>query len=79
MNPSSNSGPDALHFYPVDSTLANISTRGFVDAGDNVMIGGVIIGGVARQVLVCAIGPELTIVSGGQSYFRSRDHGVSRA
>lgn len=25
-----------------DSTLANISTRGFVDTGDNVMIGGVI-------------------------------------
>jgi hypothetical protein len=43
-----------------DSQLANISTRGFVDTGDNVMIGGVIIGGAASQVLVRAIGPELT-------------------
>ena len=43
-----------------DSTLANISTRGFVDTGDNVMIGGVIIGGETGQVLVRAIGPELT-------------------
>ncbi len=29
---------------PADSQLANISTRGFVDAGDNVMIGGFIVG-----------------------------------
>ena len=43
-----------------DSTLANISTRGFVDTGDKVMIGGVIIGGGTSQVLVRAIGPELT-------------------
>ncbi len=42
-----------------DSTLANISTRGFVDTGDNVMIGGVIIGGGSSQVLVRAIGPAL--------------------
>jgi uncharacterized delta-60 repeat protein len=42
-----------------DSELANISTRGFVDSGDNVMIGGVIIGGTTSQVLVRAIGPEL--------------------
>ncbi len=43
-----------------DSTLANISTRGFVDTGDNVMIGGVIIGGGTSQVLVRAIGPSLS-------------------
>jgi hypothetical protein len=43
-----------------DSTLANISTRGFVDTGDNVMIGGVIIGSDDASVLVRAIGPELT-------------------
>src|SRR5262249_40662339 len=30
-----------------DSQLANISTRGFVDTGDNVMIGGFIVGGVS--------------------------------
>ena len=29
---------------PADSKLANISTRGFIDTGDNVMIGGFIIG-----------------------------------
>lgn len=42
-----------------DSQLANISTRGFVQGGDNVMIGGVIIGKTS-EVLLRAIGPELT-------------------
>ena len=46
-----------------NSRLANISTRGFVDTGSNVMIGGLIIsggtdGGIAR-VIVRAIGPSL--------------------
>ena len=47
--------------------LANISTRGFVEAGDNVMIGGFIVGaglgnnGVgSARVVVRAIGPSLT-------------------
>jgi hypothetical protein len=41
--------------------LANISTRGFVSTGDNVMIGGFIIGGgEPAKVLVRAIGPSLT-------------------
>jgi hypothetical protein len=45
--------------YP--STLANISTRGFVQAGDNVMIGGFIYLGGAGQtnVVLRAIGPSL--------------------
>ncbi len=44
-----------------DSTLGNISTRGFVGTGDNVMIGGTIIAGaVPARVLVRAIGPSLT-------------------
>ncbi len=47
---------------PADSKLANISTRGFIDTGDNVMIGGFIIGpenlGDAT-VLLRAIGPSL--------------------
>jgi hypothetical protein len=44
----------------VDSKLANISTRGFVQTGDNVMIGGLIILGEAdTAVLVRAIGPTL--------------------
>jgi phospholipase/lecithinase/hemolysin len=43
------------------STLANLSTRGFVGAGDNVMIGGVIIGnGDSPIVVLRAIGPTLT-------------------
>ena len=45
----------------VDSKLANISTRGFVETGDNVMIGGTIITGNApTRVLFRAIGPSLT-------------------
>jgi hypothetical protein len=46
--------------------LGNISTRGFVDTGDNVMIGGFIIGSPTNdsaRVLVRAIGP--TLVSAG--------------
>src|SRR5205814_4883315 len=47
-----------------NSKLANISTRGFVDTGDNVMIGGFIVGGGSiggfARVIVRAIGPSLT-------------------
>ena len=46
-----------------DSTrLANISTRGFVDVGDNLMIGGFILGpanGGTTKVVVRALGPSL--------------------
>ena len=45
---------------PVDSELANISTRGFVDTGDNVMIGGFIVGptslGVASKPALSWLG-----------------------
>jgi hypothetical protein len=45
---------------PANSKLANISTRGFVDTGDNILIGGVIVtGNVPANVLVRAIGPSL--------------------
>ncbi|MFL6584800.1 MAG: hypothetical protein ACJ8KU_09830, partial [Chthoniobacterales bacterium] len=44
-----------------NSTLANISTRGFVDTGDNVMIGGFIIGNGAVTVIARAIGPSLPV------------------
>src|SRR5882724_5908869 len=41
--------------------LGNISTRGFVQTGNNVMIGGFIIEGTGpKRVIVVAIGPELT-------------------
>ena len=45
----------------IGSKLANISTRGFVGTGDNVMIGGFITGSQngATRVLVRAIGPSL--------------------
>ena len=44
-----------------NSILSNISTRAFVQTGDNVMIGGVIVQGTQpRRVIVRAIGPELT-------------------
>jgi len=43
------------------SQLGNISTRSFVETGDNVMIGGFIIRGTQpKRVIVRAIGPELT-------------------
>ena len=45
----------------VNSKLANISTRGFVQIGDDVMIGGVIIqSDNPVQIIVEAIGPSLT-------------------
>jgi len=46
-----------------NSQLANLSTRGFVDTADNVMIGGIIIGagaGGGSRVVVRALGPSLT-------------------
>jgi hypothetical protein len=47
-----------------NSKLANISTRGFVDIGDNVMIGGLIVGGGggggAATMMVRALGPSLS-------------------
>jgi hypothetical protein len=46
----------------VDSKLANISTRGFVQTGDDVMIGGLIVlGQDALRVIVRAIGPSLPV------------------
>jgi hypothetical protein len=46
----------------VNSKLGNISTRGFVGTGDNVMIGGFIVGGqVSTRVIVRAIGPSLPV------------------
>jgi hypothetical protein len=48
-----------------NSILANISSRSFVQTGDNVMIGGFIVQGTQpKRVIVRAIGPEL----GGPPY-----------
>jgi hypothetical protein len=44
----------------VDSKLANISTRGLVQTGANVLIGGfIVLGSDAQKVIVRAIGPSL--------------------
>lgn len=44
----------------IDSRLANISTRGLVSTGDNVMIGGaIILGNTPANVLIRGIGPSL--------------------
>jgi hypothetical protein len=43
------------------SSLGNISTRGFVQTGEHVMIGGFIVQGTGtKRVIIRAIGPELT-------------------
>lgn len=45
-----------------DTRLANISTRGFVQTGENVLIGGLILTGLEpRRVIVRAIGPSLSL------------------
>jgi hypothetical protein len=45
----------------VDSRFGNISTRGFVQTGDNIMIGGFIVrpGGVPTNVAIRGLGPSL--------------------
>ncbi len=46
-----------------NSKLANISTRGFIETGESVMIGGFIVGGGASsqtRMVVRAIGPSLS-------------------
>jgi hypothetical protein len=47
--------------HAANSQLANISTRGFVDTGDNVMIGGFIVGGGTPNVIVLALGPSVPV------------------
>ena len=46
----------------VNSKLANISSRGLVQAGDNVMIAGVIVlGADSQKVIVRALGPSVDV------------------
>jgi hypothetical protein len=60
------SGIGLVEIYDADpsaaSQLANISTRGFVQTGDNVMIGGFILGNgsAGADVVVRGIGPSLS-------------------
>jgi hypothetical protein len=60
-------GIGLVEAYDIDSTadseLANISTRGLVETGENVMIGGfILLGPSTEEVLVRAIGPSLPLV-----------------
>ena len=52
-----------------DSKLANISTRGFVGAADDVLIGGFIVGGDTgcSKVVVRALGPSLALLGVGNA------------
>jgi hypothetical protein len=62
-------GVGLVEVYDLDqaanSQLANISTRGFVDTGNNVMIGGLIVGGGSgggtAKVMVRALGPSVPV------------------
>jgi len=52
---------DQIQFNCPTSYLGNISTRSFVQTGDNVMIGGFIVEGTqSKRVILRAIGPELS-------------------
>lgn len=64
---NSSNGVAQVEVYDLDDTgnaqLANISTRGFVGSGDNVMIGGLILGpqgNGATRILARALGASLT-------------------
>ena len=59
-------GIGVVEAYDLDtsanSILANISTRGFVQSGDNILIAGtIVVGPNSRKVLVRAIGPSLSV------------------
>ena len=57
-------GVGSVEVYDLDATsgslVANISTRGFVQTGDNAMIGGFIVVTRPTRVIIRAIGPSLT-------------------
>lgn len=64
----SSAGVAVVEVYDLDSTvdsrLANISTRGRVETGDNVMIGGFfVLGTEPQKVIVRAIGPSLSVAN----------------
>ena len=61
---SGGTGVGIVEAYDLDATsgslLANIATRGFVQTGDNAMIGGFIVVTQPTRVIIRAIGPSLT-------------------
>jgi uncharacterized delta-60 repeat protein len=63
---NSGTGIGVVEAYDLDPTanskLANISTRGLVQTGDNVLIGGtIVLGQNSQRVIVRAIGPSLPV------------------
>jgi hypothetical protein len=63
---NNSTGIAVVEVYDLDraanSKLANISTRGFVQTGDNVLFAGtIVLGQTSQKVIVRAIGPSLTI------------------
>ena len=59
-------GVGVVEAYDLDRTanskLANISTRGLVQAGDNVLIAGtIVVGSSSQKVMIRAIGPSLPV------------------
>ncbi len=66
----SGSGVGLVEVYELDgagsATAVNVSTRGFVGTGENVLIGGFVIGGsTSRRIVIRALGP--TLASAGVS------------
>ena len=60
-NSSGNALCELYDLAPGNSDVRNISTRGLVGTGDDVMIGGLILGGSEpTKVLIRAIGPSLS-------------------
>jgi hypothetical protein len=63
---NNSTGVGLVEVYDLDadapSKLANISTRGFIQTGDQVMIGGFIVADHASRVILRAIGPSLISV-----------------
>lgn len=59
-NSSGNALCELYNLVPGDSDVRNISTRGLVGTDDDVMIGGLIVGGSeSSEVLIRALGPSL--------------------
>lgn len=62
---SNTTGIGLFEAYDVEPTsplkLANVSTRGFVETGDHVMIGGFILSGANSRVLMRGMGPSVPV------------------